>query len=205
MQSWIFKVLGVSLLFSSLAAAQGPNGFGQPNPEEMKKMLLQQFDRNGDGQIDEQEKKAAAEMMHQRMMQAIQSGNVPEELKKRLDRNGDGKLDPQELAAAKDMLGQMPHGSGGQGFGGQSTGGSATGEMPIPPEMIKKFDKNKDGKLDDTEKKAAYAAMNAQGKSRTQLLKEKLDTNGDGKIDEAEKKAAAEAYKNKGKKTEEKK
>src|SRR5690242_740648 len=61
-------------------------------------------------------------------------------------------------------------------------------------ELIKKFDKNGDGKLDDQEKEAAKKEF--QGKrgagspgGRGDLLK-KYDKNGDGKLDDDEKEAA---------------
>ena len=182
--------------------AQPPGG--GPNPEEMKKRMMQMFDTNGDGQIDENEKKVAAEAMQQRMLQAIQSGNLPDEMKARLDRNGDGTVDAQELAMAKEMMGRMQQGGGGGlGKGGPGAGGfggaGGTGDQ-IPADVLKKFDKNKDGQLDETEKKAALEAMNGKTKSRAQQLKDKLDTNNDGKIDDAERAAAKEAFKAKGKK-----
>ncbi len=59
--------------------------------------------------------------------------------------------------------------------------GPGTGHE-VPPEVLKKFDTNGDGKLDETERKAMYVAIKAE------MLK-KFDTNGDGKLDEAERQA----------------
>jgi Ca2+-binding EF-hand superfamily protein len=53
-------------------------------------------------------------------------------------------------------------------------------------DVIQKFDKNGDGKLDDAEradKKAAFAARRAEHK---QQMLAKFDKNGDGKLDDAE-------------------
>ena len=55
-------------------------------------------------------------------------------------------------------------------------------------QWIEKFDKNKDGKLDEAERKVAAAA-------RKKMLLEKFDKNKDGKLDEKERKALAEAMK----------
>jgi len=55
-------------------------------------------------------------------------------------------------------------------------------------QWIEKFDKNKDGKLDEAERKVAAAA-------RRKMLLEKFDKNKDGKLDEKERKALAEAMK----------
>ena len=66
----------------------------------------------------------------------------------------------------------------------QPGGGSDVGHGK--PEMIQKFDKNGDGKLDDAEradKKAAFAARRAEHK---QQMLAKFDKNGDGKLDDAE-------------------
>ncbi len=55
-------------------------------------------------------------------------------------------------------------------------------------QWIEKFDKNKDGKLDEAERKVAAAA-------RKKMILEKFDKNKDGKLDEKERKAVAEAMK----------
>jgi len=58
---------------------------------------------------------------------------------------------------------------------------------PAPglPESVKKYDKNGDGKLDDSER-AAYQ------KDRQAELIKKYDKNGDGKVDETERQAMIE-------------
>jgi Ca2+-binding EF-hand superfamily protein len=65
-------------------------------------------------------------------------------------------------------------------------------------EMLKRFDKNGDGKLDETEKTAAKEYNRTQqtegGKKAGERLRKKAvakyDKNGDGKLDQAEKEAA---------------
>ena len=57
--------------------------------------------------------------------------------------------------------------------------------------LLEKFDTNHDGKLDETEKAAAKAAMQAHH----QKMLEKFDTNKDGKLEPDERKAAREARK----------
>lgn len=59
-------------------------------------------------------------------------------------------------------------------------------------EMLKKFDANGDGQLDDTEKAAAKAAMQAKHAARKAEMLKKYDKNGDGTLD-ADEKAAAKA------------
>ena len=67
----------------------------------------------------------------------------------------------------------------------------------IPAKVLEKYDKNKDGKLDDSEKEAMK-------QDRKEALK-KFDKNGDGKLDDSEKAAAKEAAKEGGEKHHKKK
>ena len=60
------------------------------------------------------------------------------------------------------------------------------GERPIPPEVLEKFDTNKDGKLDADERKAAGEARKAQMEKRRAAMLEKYDANKDGKLDDTE-------------------
>ena len=71
-------------------------------------------------------------------------------------------------------------------------------------DIMKRFDKNGDGKLDEDEKAAAKeynreSTAGRQAKAREKFGKrarEKFDANGDGKLDDAEKAKAAEALRN---------
>lgn len=68
-------------------------------------------------------------------------------------------------------------------------------DKPIPPGVLKKFDKDGDGKLNDEE----MAAWKSARESEKKAMLEKYDTNKDGKLDDAEK-AAMKADKDKHKK-----
>jgi HlyD family secretion protein len=112
-----------------------PRKRGNFNPEEM----LKQFDKDGDGKLDDTEREAMRTAM------AARFGGGPgndrtnsrprlsqEELLKRFDKDGDGKLNEDELAAMRESLGG---GRGGQGKGPARRGpGGATdtggGEAP---------------------------------------------------------------------------
>lgn len=60
-------------------------------------------------------------------------------------------------------------------------------------EMIRRFDADGDGKLNEEEKAAAKTAMQQrQGEAREEALK-RFDANGDGKLDDAERATAREA------------
>jgi Ca2+-binding EF-hand superfamily protein len=62
----------------------------------------------------------------------------------------------------------------------------------IPPEVIKKFDKDGDGKLSDEEHKAAREERKAMGDKRHEEMIKKFDKDGDGKLSDEERKAARE-------------
>ncbi|MEQ9065346.1 MAG: EF-hand domain-containing protein, partial [Gimesia chilikensis] len=62
------------------------------------------------------------------------------------------------------------------------------GQRPNREEILKKFDKDGDGKLNEEERSAARAARGekgGQGFNREEFMK-KFDKNGDGKLDENE-------------------
>lgn len=89
-------------------AAPGDGGGKQP---EVRQKMLQRFDKNGNGQLDPDEREAAREAMQKRREQAGgkapggQRGQDPERRKKLLekfDKDGDGTLSETERAAAKE-------------------------------------------------------------------------------------------------------
>jgi len=57
-------------------------------------------------------------------------------------------------------------------------------------QMLAQFDKNKDGKLDDTERQAAKAARKEQRDAKRAEVMARFDTNKDGKLDDTERQAA---------------
>jgi hypothetical protein len=76
---------------------------------------------------------------------------------------------------------------------GATTYAVAQGDGPPRKELLQKFDKNADGKLDDAERadmKAAFAAKRAE---RHKEMLAKYDANKDGKLDDAERAAMRDA------------
>jgi Ca2+-binding EF-hand superfamily protein len=191
------------------------------DPKEVLRSILKRYDTNGDGVIDGRERALAGEQMKREFaagklpdeMKALADRDgdgviSPQEmagLREMLIRMQGGAGGAPGFGGdgfGGGAFGGLGGGGfGGGGFGGGGFGGAGGGEMPgwlsggpIPAEVLKKFDKNKDGMLDDKEMKAAAAAL-APKKSRAQLLKEKLDLNGDGKVSKEEREAAAEQRK----------
>lgn len=86
-------------------------GEGDEKRAELRQKVLQKFDKNGNGQLDPDEKEAAKEAMQKRREQGVgkgpggQGGPDPERRRKlleRFDTDGDGKLNETERAAAKE-------------------------------------------------------------------------------------------------------
>lgn len=114
----------------------------RPELNARQRELLEKFDRNHDGHIDDQEKLAARAYMRG------MAGAPKERYKKALklfDKNGDGVLDDAERAEAE----------------------KAREEFQANREAVMaKFDKNKDGVLDDEERAAAVKAREERQKRR---------------------------------------
>jgi hypothetical protein len=63
----------------------------------------------------------------------------------------------------------------------------------IPPEIIEKFDKDGDGKLNEQEREAAKAAREEMMEARRKEMLAKFDKDGDGKLSDEEEEAMREA------------
>ncbi len=161
--------------------------------------MLKEFDKDGDGKLNEEERATARRMTEQFFGRLNEKGGspdgrpVPPEALKRFDKDGDGKLNEEERASAmKGRDGQMKKGPPG-GF-----------DLNNPSEfVVKRFDKDGDGKLSDEEKAAAMKERDGQMKkgrpggfdlnNPPEFVVKRFDKDGDGKLSDDEKKAAVEA------------
>lgn len=166
-------LLAVTVRAEELAVVPGAAPGAQPTAEDRKgapaghrlhQEMLKRFDKNGDGKLDEAER-AAAKAYHQEHMAELKEKNP--ELFKKIDQDGDGTISPEELRRAHELRKDGPP------DGARKEG------------MLKRFDADGDGKLNDTEKAAMETAM----KERMDEMKEKhpelfkrLDQDGDGKL-----------------------
>jgi uncharacterized protein (DUF2141 family) len=102
----------------------------------MQSEIMQRFDKNKDGKLDEEEKAAAKEANREET--AGRKGKARENLGKKavakFDKNGDGKLDDAERAEAAKAI-------------------------ENDPRLVRRFDKDNDGKLNEAEKAAAREAF----------------------------------------------
>jgi len=139
--------------------------------------LTTMFDADKDGKLNDQEKL----MMQQAMQQhgwamPMTPGGFPgsDQFVKRFDLDGDGKLSPQEQMMAQQMFMRMRGHGGGHGgvrtgYGGGASGGIPPQGMPVLPggdakggkenPLVKRFDKDGDGRLNADEKAAAQAEL----------------------------------------------
>ncbi len=98
--------------------------------------LLQRYDTNHDGKLDDDELAAAHEDMARERLENGQGvgKKVRQQLLEKFDKNHDGRLEPDEREAARQYL--QEHVELRQQF------------------LLERYDKNGDGKLDDTERAA---------------------------------------------------
>ena len=112
-----------------------------------------------------------------------------------VDADKNGKLDKTELAKARQTMAKRRRGSGAQGVDRR--------------ELVKRFDKDGDGRLNEEERQAAMKASrsastagkrpdgNTAGRPRDRReIMKRFDKNGDGKLDETERAALRAAFAN---------
>ncbi|MFN0069688.1 MAG: EF-hand domain-containing protein [Limisphaerales bacterium] len=133
---------GATMLTTAAAFADdGPRPKG-PRDEQARAAMLERFDANKDGRLDETERAAAREAMKE------QAAERRQEALAKFDKDGDGKLSDDEKAAAKEAMKER------------------AGERR--QELLAKFDKDGDGKMSDDEKAAAREAMKERGQRKPQ-------------------------------------
>jgi hypothetical protein len=100
----------IAALCSAASPVSAAPGESDGKRAEFRQKLLEKFDRNGNGQLDPDERDAAREAMQKRRDEAGgrtsgRPGAMDPELRKKLlekfDTDGDGKLSESERAAAK--------------------------------------------------------------------------------------------------------
>ena len=84
---------------------------------------------------------------------------------------------------------------GGTAWAGDEANREGKHHGELKAKLLEKFDANHDGKLDESERAAAKAAMKEHHEKLKAKLLEKFDANHDGKLDESERAAAKAAMK----------
>ena len=162
-----------------------------------KAKFFAKYDKNHNGVIDEDEKDAI-----RKDYAAEPNGDL-----KRFDKNNDGKLDDEEIAAIKPPTGKGKAASTGiadfftkydknhNGVIDADEKDAVRKDYAASPEgPLKKFDLNRDGKLDDKEIAAIKLPTGKAAGSDVTAFFAKYDKNHNGVIDEDEKDAIRKDY-----------
>jgi Ca2+-binding EF-hand superfamily protein len=182
MHKFVYALIGLA------AIAGTPSLLAQDKTGDALKKLLEKFDKDGDGKLNDEERTAARAALRKqapkddpeekpvrarRTPVQIANDRKKAELEARqrqfelrhFDKNKDGKLSDEERQFMQEEVRKY--------------------NEQVRAEAIKQWDKNGDGKLDDSELAAARAASE---KARADYLK-MFDKDGNGKIDEKEREA----------------
>jgi len=153
--------------------------------------MLQRFDKNGDGRIDDDERIDAREAMRTEQNDRPMAGGSPQmraRMLEEFDKNKDGRLDDDERAAAQKAARER-----GIGMKADQTRPMArTPDGRLQAEALKRFDANGDGQLDETERAAMRKTFGDRLAENPQVI-QRFDKNGDGKLDETERAEARAA------------
>ena len=187
-----------------------------PRSESFQR-VLKQFDRDGDGRLNDQERQAARQGLEQRRQQVgnrdqsrrassnrnRSSADRRTELMKRFDENGNGKLDPPELARLRQSTSRTQ--SNDRNRSSRSAGNARMSRE----ELLKRFDTNQNGRIDGTEmqkvrstfgprdRDSVSATTPDRGRLDRKDLLEQFDQDRDGQLDAAERKQAFDAMRSK--------
>jgi len=210
-------LLALALGLGSDALAQRRGGDDTPRKKRAIPEQLKRFDANGDGTLDEAERKAVREWIEARRQKGGDeqrgrgrrgggetppkrrgrgAGELPERLK-RFDKNGDGKLDDAERKAAREAIekarrerGTPPAEGGRRGRGTPPAGRGRRGGEGTPPQRGRRG-----GEGTPPARGGEGTPPQRRGRGAGELPErlKQFDKNGDGKLDEAERKAARES------------
>lgn len=142
-------------------AGRGPGAGpfpGREGPEQFKRRMLEMFDTNKDGKLDDTERAAAEKFMAERGMGP---GNMRQEIIKRFDKNGNGRIDEDERPAVEAFMRQRMASMRGPDARKAVVNPNVEMEKVVRAAVeanaaqLKRFDANQDGKLDDAEWAAA--------------------------------------------------
>lgn len=158
---------------------------------KMREEMKQKFDANQDGQLDEAERQAARRAMQDKWAQAggPRGFHGPRG-------HGGGEPPPWMRRELHRWFEQQWGGHAGPRTGWQHRGpGGPRGQMRAA--LVKRFDANQDGRLDETERAAAKQAGQERRarmqENRKQVL-ERFDADGDGKLGDTERQNMRETW-----------
>lgn len=189
--------------FAADSPAEGVNPPPVPDQKSRptREDVLKRFDQDGDGKLNDAERQAARE--ERRGQWAEKRGPMREKMLKRFDKDGDGKLNEAERKEAGKAAKKMRHHRHQRmmkspGKPAHHRMKEATGPRgPMRQALLKRFDQDGDGRLNDSEKAEARKAgedRRAKAKAHRQEVLSRFDADGDGKLDDTERQAMRDAW-----------
>lgn len=158
MKNLLFSLALSTLFLGSAVAAENNNGKAHCKKRAaMKEKILEHYDANKDGKLDESERAAAKAGAKDRIQARIDKLKTEKpELFAKIDKNGDGSIDREKAQAARQAR---------KNHGGDKGGNGHTCKKDIAkrierlksekPELFAKLDKNGDGTLSQGEIQSA--------------------------------------------------
>jgi hypothetical protein len=154
-------------LFLAVAVLRAADAAGSLNPQALRARMLELFDGNNDGRLDETERAKATKYAEE--LGFLPAGPLRAQAMQRFDTNGNGKIDDAERAAVREFLRQRFPGAGLTNM----TPAEAPPAAPPAPEkadpaklalerlirlavatnadQLKRFDRDGDGKISNEE------------------------------------------------------
>jgi len=117
-------IIGIGFLLTSNALAEDEKKGERGKKGDMKAKILEKFDTNKDGQLDETEKAALKKAMAERRANGegkgkSKKGDMRKKIMEKFDTNGDGQLDETEKAALKKAMAERRANGEGKGKKGE--------------------------------------------------------------------------------------
>ena len=150
-------------------ATAGPEGRRSREEvrERMRTAMLERFDANKDGEIDDAEREAAREQTQARFTEMRDRF-----LQRRFDADGDGQLSEAETAEMNKAQ---------EGWRARADAARA--------EFMERFDADKDGQISEPEREAVRESFRAQIEERRQAFMAEWDKDGDRELSDDERAA----------------
>lgn len=160
----------------------GPRHEGRNPPPEARERMIERFDADGDGELNEAERNAARETVKAEHAERREAAKA--KLLARFDDNGDGELDEAERAEVRVAIGPMLR-ERMCALGGREGGR----HMHLRELAVKRFDTDGDGDLNEAE----LAAAKAFAEQKKAEMIGRFDADGDGTLTGDERDAARES------------
>ena len=165
----------IAIIILAVCAMTFANAQQQDVDPSAKIQLLKQFDKDGDGVLNKEEREAARNAVKEKKadLQEMRKRHAKDVIK-RFDKDADGKLSEDELSVFLEEQRKM--------FDKMRNQRQDRMMRNIPKDILAKYDKDGDGKLSREERREMFR----EGAKRRAALIKKYDKDGDGKLSETE-------------------